>query len=273
MRGLLTEYKLFIEQYHLLQDILGITAPNLKSLTSRLITFESTVEIGKKTNKYDANKITNNVEKLRKGPRKQCDYCKKYGHEAEKCWELHLELKRLRDSKETEKGGNDTGKSSERERIVGMVTVNHKMFELLDECQDAAYSTIRNSPATTQTYEQLKPLEHTLTQNTYITNASPTQRSWLLLLKTANTVQTRLEMQGITTHLRQDVQTFRKHAHQEEGKIALINAIQKSLDLDDHATDADHLWLELLQMQTENKRCGFVTKEAITAQALSFLLY
>lgn len=95
------------------------------------------------------NSTTNNVERNKRGPRKQCSHCNKFGHDEDKCWVKHPELKKPRENNNTETP--ETDKTKEREKIVGMVTVETEMFELLQ----ATHPT---------------PIQYALPMNTYISS-------------------------------------------------------------------------------------------------------
>ena len=93
MRGLSPQWNFFTDQYHFLQDTNGLENPDLKALTSRLLTFES------KLNERNSNKTANNLNKKgddsKKGngskerkKREKCpvEGCGKWGHTADTCW-------------------------------------------------------------------------------------------------------------------------------------------------------------------------------------------
>ena len=127
IRGLTQHYNAFVDQYHLLHDIDGLKAPDLKGLASRLLTFESKLRernIGKAT-------TVNHLQQERRF-RDKCtaEGCGKWGHKTEKCWVMHPELKNSRNTHESDRA------NTKPRKVTAMAVVNRNTLKALLQGDD-----------------------------------------------------------------------------------------------------------------------------------------
>ena len=129
---LTSQYNLFIDQYHFLQDTEGLTALNFKGLTSKLLSFKS--KIHKHTTKDKTVNTVNQDRKHKEQSKDKCikPKCGKWGHKEENCFIAHPELKKKKEQKlinATEKKDEDTFKIKHLNKVTVMATVNLDHFK------------------------------------------------------------------------------------------------------------------------------------------------
>ena len=139
--GLSPQYNPFMDQYHFLQDTAGLTNPDLKALTSQLLTFES------KLHERLSNKTVNALSKkddsfIKKdddhSERKKWDKCMtpgcgKWGHSSENCWIAHPEKKNQdegkKDQREDKLKQDGERKTKKPSVVTAMATINLAKFK------------------------------------------------------------------------------------------------------------------------------------------------
>lgn len=110
MRSLTPQYEPFVDQYHFLQDTMGLATTTLHGITSQLLTFESKLAERSKrqvsTLQSDANKNSKG-KKDEKAVGPPCEECGRTGHAKDKCWFIYPDLKKAFYDKKKKKGNGE----------------------------------------------------------------------------------------------------------------------------------------------------------------------
>ena len=125
IRGLTHNYNAFVDQYHLLHDVDGLRPPNLKGLASRLLTFESKLRERNVGKPNIVNHVQGDSRDRRNRDKCTVEGCGKWGHKPEKCWVLHPELKK---PKET---GDSATENARPRKVTTMTVVNRSTLKAL----------------------------------------------------------------------------------------------------------------------------------------------